>query len=182
MKRRWPIMVMAAALILGACGGGDDAGAASPVVQEAIDGMVSEGIPRDTAECFVGGLVDEFGLDGLAAMGETEEVSPEVALKTLALFGECDFDLGGIDDGGFGAGPDISDFREMASPRSEVEGPYTYGDDDFLDALWDDCEDGSGEACDELFFDSPVGSEYEAFGNTCGNRMELSFYCNTLDE
>jgi len=26
-------------------------------------------------------------------------------------------------------------------------------------------------ACDDLFIQSPVGSEYEAYGNTCGNRV-----------
>jgi hypothetical protein len=48
----------------------------------------------------------------------------------------------------------------------------TYGDDPTLDALWDACEDGDGQACDDLFFDSPVGSEYEEFGKTCGGRLE----------
>jgi hypothetical protein len=50
--------------------------------------------------------------------------------------------------------------------------PDTYGDDPELDALWDACEDGDGQACDDLFFDSPFGSEYEEFGKTCGGRLE----------
>ena len=45
---------------------------------------------------------------------------------------------------------------------------FTYGDDAELDALWDACEDGNGAACDELFWGSPVDSEYETFGNTFG--------------
>jgi hypothetical protein len=50
----------------------------------------------------------------------------------------------------------------------EDVGPYAYGDDPALDALWDDCAAGDDAACDELYRVSPVGSEYEEFGDTCG--------------
>lgn len=53
---------------------------------------------------------------------------------------------------------------------STVEGPCDYGDDPELDALWDGCQAGDGQACDDLYFDSPFGSRYEQFGNTCGDR------------
>jgi hypothetical protein len=49
-------------------------------------------------------------------------------------------------------------------------GPQGYGDDAELDALYDACADGDGQACDDLFFQSPLGSDYEEFGNTCGGR------------
>jgi hypothetical protein len=65
------------------------------------------------------------------------------------------------DDGFFDADPDIFD------PDAQ-----TYGDDPSLDALWDRCEDGSGSACDDLFWQSPIDSEYETFGNTCGRRFD----------
>lgn len=42
--------------------------------------------------------------------------------------------------------------------------PGTYGSDPVLDALWDDCEAGDNNACEDLYYDSPVDSEYEAFG------------------
>lgn len=48
--------------------------------------------------------------------------------------------------------------------------PDSYGDDEELDALWDDCDDGDDDACNELFWTSPSGSEYETFGSTCGGR------------
>ena len=57
--------------------------------------------------------------------------------------------------------------------------PYTYGDDAAFDALWDACEGGDWPACDELFINSPVDSEYETFGDTCGNRQSegTGAYC-----
>ena len=42
----------------------------------------------------------------------------------------------------------------------------------WLDALWDACEEGDGQACDDLYFQSPFDSEYEEFGKTCGGRLE----------
>src|SRR5665648_812338 len=41
-----------------------------------------------------------------------------------------------------------------------------YGDDATLDALWDACAAEDWASCDQLYFDSPLGSEYEAFGDT----------------
>ena len=54
-------------------------------------------------------------------------------------------------------------------------GAQSYGDDPELDALYDACAAGDGDACDDLYYQSPFGSEYEEFGNTCGGRgFELS--------
>ncbi|MFC7403554.1 hypothetical protein [Georgenia alba] len=50
------------------------------------------------------------------------------------------------------------------------DAPNTYGDDAALDDLWDACEGGDGQACDDLFYESPYDSEYEDFGWTCGER------------
>jgi len=61
-------------------------------------------------------------------------------------------------------GPDDSPLTS-----SEAESG-SYGSDDNLDALWDRCESGSLTACDELYFSSPSGTEYEKFGATCGSR------------
>lgn len=62
--------------------------------------------------------------------------------------------------------------HQPESPPSTLPmgGPTSYGDDTTLDALWDACAGGDGTACDELWESSPVGSEYEEFGVTCGNR------------
>lgn len=45
---------------------------------------------------------------------------------------------------------------------------YTYGDDPDLDLLWLACQSEDWLACDDLYLESPVGSEYEFFGASCG--------------
>jgi len=52
-----------------------------------------------------------------------------------------------------------------------------YGDNDTLDALWNACEGEDWAACDQLYFDSPLGSAYESFGDTCGNRTDGGLLC-----
>jgi hypothetical protein len=41
-----------------------------------------------------------------------------------------------------------------------------------LRELSDRCEDGDLEACDELYFEAPEGSEAEELGSTCGGRTD----------
>jgi hypothetical protein len=54
------------------------------------------------------------------------------------------------------------------TPEPEPE-PDVYGSDSVLDDLHDRCEDGDTEACDQLFWYSPLGSEYEAFAAERGS-------------
>lgn len=54
-----------------------------------------------------------------------------------------------------------------------VQPGFSYGDNPALDDLYDLCASGSGAACDQLYWLSPVGSDYEQFGATCGNRYEV---------
>ncbi len=59
-------------------------------------------------------------------------------------------------------------------PRQSFEvGPFNIGDDMYLDVLWVACDRGDGVACDSLWEESPIGSVYESFGVTCGNRPEI---------
>lgn len=55
----------------------------------------------------------------------------------------------------------------LMGPRRPVE----YGDWLPLDRLWDACADGDAAACDELFVESPLRTEYERFGSSCGDRF-----------
>jgi hypothetical protein len=50
--------------------------------------------------------------------------------------------------------------------------PGTLGDDQVLDGLAEACFDADWAACDTLYFDSDVGTEYESYGETCGGRNE----------
>lgn len=51
---------------------------------------------------------------------------------------------------------------------------FGYGDDIDLDLLWDGCEGGDMLDCDDLYFQSPVGSAYESFGASCGDRVSAT--------
>ena len=51
----------------------------------------------------------------------------------------------------------------------------TYGDIPELDPLWDQCAAGDNVACDDLYWESPIGSEYESFAQTCGGRSDALF-------
>jgi hypothetical protein len=50
-----------------------------------------------------------------------------------------------------------------------------------LDVLVDDCYYGDPYACDVLYWISPIGSDYEAYGATCGGRFDwLAGRCSEL--
>lgn len=68
------------------------------------------------------------------------------------------------DDSG---GVDVLEDGEVPGPAAGSPPP---GTDAELDALWISCDGGSAEACDDLYFESPLGSDYEAFGFSCGGR------------
>jgi hypothetical protein len=57
---------------------------------------------------------------------------------------------------------------EPTVPVDEQPEVFTYGDDNQLDRMWRACERGDWVACDDLYLESPVGSEYEFFGASCG--------------
>ena len=72
--------------------------------------------------------------------------------------------------------------RIVAAPEileEDCTGAY-YGTDPILDTLWDWCEDGAMWACDELFLVSIAGSDYEWFGETCGDRVDTDDWCTDL--
>lgn len=92
---------------------------------------------------------DELYLD--APVGSEYERFGATCGDTGSGFGSCELD------------------REQPEP---AEPPMTYGDDPYLDVLWDECEQGNLASCDALYFSSEEGSEYEEFGSTCGRRSE----------
>jgi hypothetical protein len=46
---------------------------------------------------------------------------------------------------------------------------------EILDTLANQCYDGDGLSCDVLYEISPIESDYEAFGATCGARFSLQY-------
>jgi hypothetical protein len=51
-----------------------------------------------------------------------------------------------------------------------------------LDALAGACFDGDMQACDDLFDQAPIGSDYRAYGDTCAGRQEPGTfkYCHVV--
>ena len=60
------------------------------------------------------------------------------------------------------------------APVTSVYEPFDYGDDPYLDGLYESCEQGSMSACDTLYSEAPLDSNYEAFGKYCGYIVEYS--------
>jgi hypothetical protein len=121
-----------------------------------IEGVMSESdLTEEQARCFSEEFLNgDVDLTELMEDPEAMATDPEVMGLFLDIFETCEIDMGAMGGGtdSFGSGE-------------------SYGDDPELDALWDACEEGDGEACDDLFFQSPIGSEYEEYGTTCGNRF-----------
>jgi hypothetical protein len=65
--------------------------------------------------------------------------------------------------------PDES--TDTTGPLGTTDIPFAIGDDPVLDELAVDCSEGDMEACDDLYVQSPVDTNYEDFGNTCGDRF-----------
>lgn len=61
------------------------------------------------------------------------------------------------------------------------EPPAGLGDDASLNALAEDCFDGSMGACDDLYDESDVDTDYRRYGDTCAGRQPegTQVYCDT---
>jgi hypothetical protein len=89
------------------------------------------------------------------------------------------------DEGGSGAPAlqgllsEIEDQPASTAPPQTVEEGFEHstgalrvlGDDPHLTDLAVDCHQGDLSACDDLYAESPDGSLYEAYGATCGARI-----------
>ena len=66
--------------------------------------------------------------------------------------------------------------RGVADPDDievpDPERPGNLGDDPVLDRYANECFDGDFSSCDDLFRESFLGSEYEKYGGTCGDRTK----------
>ena len=66
-------------------------------------------------------------------------------------------------------------FGDVCGGRCE-DAPFSvatgYGDQPYLDRLWDFCADGDDRSCGLLFWFSEDGGEYGSFADVCGGRCE----------
>lgn len=114
-----------------------------------------------------------------------------------SLWDDCEASDTAACDGLFAAAPFGSTYENFGAtcagtreggdftvPCSFVQSgePFGYGDDPTFDTLWDACSVGNAEACDDLFFQSPIYSAYEAFGRVCGDLTELGATCENAAE
>jgi len=171
---RWPrlraeiwlvIIVVASVLVIGVValvrsGSSFDRAAA---VTRTVDGSAGR-LTESQAECYVDGVKKQLGGRYLAP---DASVPDDVAAKMTSIRIDCV----GVANLGVTSTVDPADPSATAAPSTEAGNlPRQRGDDPTLDALYDQCAAGSGQACDDLFDLSPVGSAYESFAITCGNR------------
>jgi hypothetical protein len=89
-----------------------------------------------------------------------------------------------------GSGTDYEEFGASCGGRVETDEwctilydapeAETFGDSADLDLLWTWCasdDDGWAVGCDSLYRLAPSGSEYQAFGDSCGGRNEPAGWC-----
>ena len=137
----------------------------------AIERIVAESNGRltvDQARCYVDRVHAEVGGSALSpgAHPTDAEITRMTAIRVDCV-GVANLGVVPPDDTA-SAGPGVPATESGNLPRRP-------GDDEALDALYQQCQDGYGPACDELFAKAPVGSVYESFAVTCGNRTrELS--------
>jgi hypothetical protein len=127
----------------------------------AIDSVIGQGhgtITRAQAECYVDRVRDELGT---APLAPDYDPPPDVVPRLTNIRIDC------IGVTNLGTAPPATVDPDL-SLRDAL--PNHRGDDPTLDALYDRCATGDGAACDQLFDQAPVGSEYETFASTCGNR------------
>jgi hypothetical protein len=130
---------------------------------------VGVGLEENDANCVAQAMADEIGVSELLA---GTLASADAALSS---------DLMNSDLMEFG----LVMFRASEECDVNINGPAlgqgtSYGDNPVLDALYDQCADGTLAACDALYAQSALGSEYERFGETCGDRYSLAdapIYC-----
>ena len=108
------------------------------------------GLSGSDTDCIAEAMVGEFGPDAADIAYSGLTIDSNDAVRTAAE--TC--------------GVDPATFENLLPQLGD-----SYGDNEVLDALYDVCATGDGAACDSLFLQSQVGTEYETFGFTCGGRF-----------
>ncbi|MFT7598368.1 MAG: hypothetical protein ACI8TP_001289 [Acidimicrobiales bacterium] len=137
----------------------DDEVMVPPSRAQVVDAYAGTGLSEAVAQCVVGLGERQFDLIDL----DPDRATPP---QTQELLDE--FILSCVDAENLGR-TTLSEPPSLAF-KGEAD---VFGDDADLDDLWLLCEAGVGALCDDLWEAAPVGSTYEQFGVTCGERFDV---------
>ncbi|MEQ8841669.1 MAG: hypothetical protein RIB98_11860 [Acidimicrobiales bacterium] len=192
-------LLTVAALATGVVACGDDAGpVATPEQTEVIGTLIDTDLTGDEQRCILeeliaSGIEPEAVLDGTITGDEDTELLSiavscvddlsrvpafvesviDASAETGTPFSEteaiCVIEQMAADDPVAAAADCLEDEAGDTDPNAAAVD--TYGDDRTLDLLWDACDDGNNQACDELYNSAPIDSGYLEFARTCGGRL-----------
>lgn len=197
MIRRLAILALLPLFVVG-CGDDEDGPVATPEQTEVIGTLIDADLTSDEQRCILeeliaSGIEPQAVLDGtISGDDDTELLSIavgcvddlarvpafvesviEASAETGTPFSEaeaiCVIERMTDDDPVAAAAECIADGTTETDPTA---GPTdTYGDDRTLDLLWDACEGGNNQACDELYNEAPLDSGYLEFARTCAGLL-----------
>lgn len=181
-------------VVLSACG--DGATHPSPLEREALTILVEGPTTSDERSCLLDGL-DAGGVPAETIVEGT--LTPAQDTTATAVTVACIEDLGRIPsfvasfiEGASLEGVELTEAQArcaidslsgsdadaitavtacLGADPGTLEGAATYGEDPLLDLLWEACDGGNSQACDELFWNAPTASGYGEFGRTCGGLL-----------
>lgn len=189
------VTASALALALAAASCGDDGAAPQPTPEQtqAIGTLIDAELTPDEQRC----ILEEFiatGIEPEAILDGT--ITGDQDAELLAIAVSCVNDLSGVPafvqsviDASAESGTPITEAEAVClidrladgDPATTAAdcigaGPtdgaaLTYGDDPTLDLLWDACDGGNNQACDELYTNAPLGSGYLEFARSCAGRL-----------
>lgn len=157
-RNRLLVLVLSIVVTLTAACAKSEVLAVEPTVSEMIASYGELGLSPSVADCVVG-LSERRDLPRLIP-AETDDPAMQLVIEEFVT--SC-----------VTADALVNAAEEPPERLALSDEPFTKGDNDLLDAFWVACEAGDGLACDRLWEDAPVGSDYEEFGVTCGHRPEL---------
>lgn len=162
------IIAVVAFLLLG----GDDGGDRDRIHADMVAQLQNESDLSDSqADCIADAIIDDLGTERLKDVDFSADEPPDDLADDYFSAAMDSLETCNIDPSEFGG--DTTDTTDGGGDAAEG----TYGSDPALDELYDKCADGDYQACDDLYNESPSGSEYEDFADSCGDRNEPAGYC-----
>jgi len=193
MRRAAPVAI-ALALFAAACGD-DGPPTATPLQADAIGTVIDAELATDEQRCILEELI-ATGIEPQTIIDGT--VSGEEDAELLAMAVSCVDDLASVPafvqtfmDASAEAGTPFTQTEAIcvigklgdddpvsaaadciAATDGDPDGAIeNYGDDTTLDLLWDACDGGNNQACDELYLSAPLDTVYLEFARTCANQL-----------